>query len=159
MYYSFHLPSDCTIFIFYRNNSIVSRAKICSFLPFRKRTLKLKYCSRLKHCPRSDQCSLNPRILHVIIKKSKVTQSYPTLCDPMDCSLPAFSVHGISEARILEWVAISFSRGSSWPRDRTLVSCIAGRRFTIWATIGSFLLKSVRSNLSQNLNLQKILSK
>ena len=51
----------------------------------------------------------------------------------MDCSLPGSSVHGILQARILEWVAISFSRGSSWPRDRTPVSCIAGRFFTIWA--------------------------
>ena len=55
----------------------------------------------------------------------------PTLCDPMDCSLPGSSVHGILKARILEWMAISFSRGSSWPRDRTWVSCIAGRFFTI----------------------------
>ena len=52
----------------------------------------------------------------------------------MDCSLPGFSVHGILQARILEWVAISFSRGSSWPRDLTQVSCIAARLFTIWAT-------------------------
>ena len=54
-------------------------------------------------------------------------------CDPVDCSLPGSSVHGISEARILEWVAISFSRVSSWPRNQTQVSCIAGRFFTNWA--------------------------
>ena len=47
-----------------------------------------------------------------------------TLCDPMDCSLLGSSVHGILQARILEWVAISFTRGSSQPRDRTHVSCI-----------------------------------
>ena len=52
----------------------------------------------------------------------------------MDCSLSDSSVHGILQARILEWVAISFSRGSSWPRDWTWVSCIAHRFFTIWAT-------------------------
>ena len=52
----------------------------------------------------------------------------------MDCSLPGSSVHEILQARILEWVAIPFSRGSSWPRDWTWVSCIAGRCFTIWAT-------------------------
>ena len=51
----------------------------------------------------------------------------------MDCRLPGFSVHGILQARILEWVAISSSRAFSWPRDRTQVSCIAGRFFTIWA--------------------------
>ena len=53
------------------------------------------------------------------------------LCDPMDCSPPGSSVHGILQARILEWVAIPFSRGSSQPRDRTLVSYIAGRFFTV----------------------------
>ena len=66
--------------------------------------------------------------------KVLVPQSCPTLCDPMDCSLPGSSVQGISQARILEWVAISFSRGSSWSRDQTWVSCIAGRVFTVWAT-------------------------
>ena len=50
----------------------------------------------------------------------------------MDYSLPGSSVHGILQARILEWVAIPLSRGSFWPRDRTQVSCIAGRLFTIW---------------------------
>ena len=66
--------------------------------------------------------------------KSEVTQSCPTLCNPMDCSPKGSSVHGIFQARILEWVAISFSRGSSQPRDGTWVSCIAGRLFTTWAT-------------------------
>jgi len=51
-----------------------------------------------------------------------VAQSSPTLWDPIDCGLPGSSVCGISQARILDWVAISFSRGSSWPRDRTHVS-------------------------------------
>ena len=69
-----------------------------------------------------------------MLKWSEVTQSCPTLCDPMDCSLQGSSVHGIFQARVLEWVAISFSRGSSRPRDRTWVSHIAGRRFTVWAT-------------------------
>ena len=62
-----------------------------------------------------------------------VTQSCPTLCDPMDCNLPGSSVHGILQARTLEWVAIPFSRGSFQPKDWTQVSCIAGRFFTIWA--------------------------
>ena len=61
-------------------------------------------------------------------------QSCPTLCDPMDCSPPSSSVHGIFQARILEWVTISFSRRSSRHRDWTQVSCIIGRHFTIWAT-------------------------
>ena len=63
----------------------------------------------------------------------EVAQSCLTLCDPVDCSLPVSSIHGILQARILEWVAISFSRGSSQPRDQTQVSCTAGRRFTLWA--------------------------
>ena len=53
---------------------------------------------------------------------------------PMDCSLPGFSIHGILKSRLLEWVAISLSRGSSWPSDWTPVSYIAGRFFTTWAT-------------------------
>ena len=60
-------------------------------------------------------------------------QWHLTLCDPMDGSLPGFSVHGISQARILKWVAISFSRGSSQPRDQTQVSCNEGSFFTNWA--------------------------
>ena len=66
--------------------------------------------------------------------ETEVTQSYPTLCDPMDCSPPGSSIHWILQARILEWVAISFSRGSSQPRDRTQVSRIAGVGFNLWAT-------------------------
>ena len=53
-----------------------------------------------------------------------------SLCNPTDCSLLGSSVHGISQARILVWVAISFSRGSSQPRDRMWVSCLAGKFFT-----------------------------
>ena len=59
--------------------------------------------------------------------KVKSSQSCPTLCNPTDCSLPGSSVHGIFQARVLEWVAISFSRGTSRSRDRTLVSCLADR--------------------------------
>ena len=57
-----------------------------------------------------------------------------TLCDLTDCSPPGPSVHGILQARILEWVAIPFSKGHSWLRDRIQVSCTAGRLLTIWAT-------------------------
>ena len=63
--------------------------------------------------------------------ESEVAQSGPTLCDPMDYSLPGSSVHGIFQAIVLEWIAISFSRGSSRPRDRTQVSRIVDRRFTV----------------------------
>ena len=59
-----------------------------------------------------------------------MAQSCLTLCDPMDCSPPGSSVQGIFQARILEWVAFPFSRGSSQPRDQTQVSCIVGGFFT-----------------------------
>ena len=59
--------------------------------------------------------------------------SCPTLCDPVDYSLPGSTIHGIFQAKILEWVAISFSRRSSRPRDSTRVSHIVGWPFTIWA--------------------------
>ena len=65
----------------------------------------------------------------IVVFRSVVSDS----CDPMDYSLPGSSVHRIFQARILEWVAISFSRGSSWPRDQTQVSHIVGRCFTLWA--------------------------
>ena len=74
-----------------------------------------------------------------------VTQSCLTLCDPMDCSPPGFSVHGIVQARILEWVAILFSRGSSPPRDWTCISCISciGRGFlTIELPVTTLVFKS-----------------
>ena len=66
--------------------------------------------------------------------ESEVAQSCLTLYDPMDCSLPGSSLHGILQARVLEWGAISFSRGSSRSRDRTQVSHIPGRCFNLWAT-------------------------
>ena len=64
-----------------------------------------------------------------------VAQLCLTLCDPMDCSPPASDVRGILQTRILEWVAILLSKGSSQPRDQTWVSCIASMFFTIlgWA--------------------------
>ena len=65
---------------------------------------------------------------------SSVTHSVVSLCDPTNCSLSGSCIHGILQARILEWIVVPFSRGSSWSRDRTQVSCIAGRFFTIWAT-------------------------
>ena len=67
--------------------------------------------------------------------ESEVAQSCPTLSDPMDCSPPGSSVHGVFQARVLEWGAISFSRGSSPPRDWNRVSRLVGRRFTVWATL------------------------
>ena len=80
--------------------------------------------------------SMNPNVNYGlwVIVRVKSLKLCPTVCNPMDCSLSGPSVHGILQARILEWVAISFSRGSSRPRDQTCVSHIAGRRFNLWAT-------------------------
>ena len=66
--------------------------------------------------------------------ESEVYQLCPKLCNPMDCSPPGSSIHGILQARVLEWGAITFSRGSAWPRDQTQVPHIISRHFTIWAT-------------------------
>ena len=67
-------------------------------------------------------------------KESESAQLCPTLCDPMDYSLPGSSVHEIFQAVVLEWIAISFPRGSSQTRNQTQDSCITGGFFTIWAT-------------------------
>ena len=70
------------------------------------------------------------RSTFVAVCSAQSLQSCPALCHPMGSSLPGSSVHGICQARILEWIAMPSSRGSSWPRDRTHASCIAGRFFT-----------------------------
>ena len=74
-------------------------------------------------------------------EKVLVAQPCPTLCNPKDCSLPGSSVHGILQARILEWIALPFFRGSSQPRDWTWVSWILGRFFTIWAIREDFKIR------------------
>ena len=70
-------------------------------------------------------------LLFKMLSAAKSLQSCLTLCDPIDSSLPGSSIPGILQTRILEWVAISFSRGLSQPRDRIWVSCIAGGSFTV----------------------------
>ena len=91
----------------------------------------------------------NVRPFHSTWKKSEseVAQLCLTLCDPIDCSLPGSSIHGIFQTTVLEWVAISFSRRSSQPRDWTQVSCTAGRRFTVWATREALVLHDLSLNL------------
>ena len=84
--------------------------------------------------PFSSSPTICQPLCQIILKWSEVAQLCQTLWDPVDCSLPGCSVHGILQARILEWIAISFPRGSSQPRDQTRVSHIAGRCFTLWAT-------------------------
>ena len=84
-----------------------------------------------------------------------VAQLCPTLCDPVDCSLLGSSVHGILQTRILEWVAIPFSRGSFQPRDWTQVSYIAGRFFTIWTIrkAQKFRVWVLKNYTNQNISL------
>ena len=89
----------------------------------------LSLCLHFCCCP-ANRFS-NTICLDSMTVKSEVAQSCPTLCDPMGCSLPGSSVHGIIQAIVLEWIAISFSRGSSQPRDQTRVSCTVDRRFTV----------------------------
>ena len=88
---------------------------------------------------------------HMVASEVKVTQSCPTLCYPMD-----YTVHGILQARILKWVAIPFSRGSSQPRDQSQVSCIAGGFFTSWATgethASKVMSKILQTRLQQFVN-------
>ena len=79
-------------------------------------------------------------LIKVLIFKLLVTQPCLTLWDPMVCGLSASSAHGILQARILEWVAIPFCRGSSWPRDWTWVFCIVDRFLTVWATLISSVM-------------------
>ena len=117
----------------------------------------VSYMDLLKHSGLISFCFLNPATLHnmlsiqntdlfpfrywlvedvgtILYLVGLVTQSCPTLCNPMDCSPPGSSVRVILQERILEWVAIPFSRECSWPKVRTWVSCLAGRFFTIWIT-------------------------
>ena len=81
----------------------------------------------------SRGCSQTGLVVELSCVHAKSLQSGVTLYDPMDCSLPESFVHGILQARILEWVVIPFSRGSSWPRDRTHVSYASctGRRVLV----------------------------
>ena len=88
--------------------------------------------------------------------ENEVAQSCPTLCNPRGCSLPGSSVHGIFQAWILEWVAIAFSRGSSRPRDRTRVSRIVGRCFTVWAIRDDFNVHSSIIYHSQDMEATKL---
>ena len=112
---------------FFCGNSILfSRVAVLLFIPANMCTKVLVFL----HFPSAYYFLF----LLIVVVVVLVSQSCLTLCDPTDCSPPGSSVCGILQARILEWVAIPFSRGSFWCRDRIQVSCIAGRFFTMWAT-------------------------
>ena len=115
------------------NQTISASAFRAPGLGYTSATVKLYICIHALHvCVCVCVCVC-------VIRGGLVTQSCPTLCNPLDCSPPGFPVHGISQARILEWVAISSSRGSFWPRDQTHVSYIAGRFFTAEPSEISFI--------------------
>ena len=118
------------------NNIVLYTWKMLEELSQEKGPLQLWWCIALKFIiiailqyTQISNCYMYMRAM--------LLQSRLTLCDPLDCYLPDSSVHGILQARILEWVAVCSSMGSFWPRNRThisSVSCIAGRFFIHWAT-------------------------
>ena len=99
----------------------------------RTRRVLTSTCEGRSSCVRIWESKLEPACSRPLQSALCIHCVCLTLCDPMDCSPPGSSVPRILQARILEWVAIPFSRGSSWSRDWTWLSCIAGRFFTIWA--------------------------
>ena len=106
-----------------RNQKHIKQKQYCkTFNKDFKNGPDLKKKKGFKKSPQNCVCAL-------------VTQLCLTLWDPMDCSPPGSSVHGILQARKTKWVAISFSKGTSRPRDQTWVSCIAGWFFTVWAVL------------------------
>ena len=92
----------------------------------------LKYHLKLKTRKKKD-AGVSGLGHHIIIWSYLVSELCLTLCDPMDCTLPGSSVHGISQARILEWAAISFSRTSSQPRHQIHISCTGRQILYHWA--------------------------
>ena len=137
-YNSAHLAATlCVHFLWCRDQQAQPRKTSDLGLCVLKRLLVLSLTCTLEVLTweNADQDSFFPLISLMIsfleticMVKVKIAPSCPPLCDPVN-----YTVHGILQARILEWVAVPFSRGSSQPRDLTQVSCIAGRFFTSWA--------------------------
>ena len=100
-----------------RNNIVTNSIKTLKMVHIKKKSFK----QRVYKSPCVCVC------VCVCVLCALVAQSCLTLCDPTDCSPPGFSVHGILQAQILEWIDISFSRGTSQPRDRTLVGTARDR--------------------------------
>ena len=102
----------------------VVQEAVIKTIPKGKNTERQKWLSEeaLKRAGKEQKLKAKEKRKVKVKSENEVTQSCLTLCDPVDCSLSGSSVHGIFQARVLEWGAISFSRGSSQPRDRTWVS-------------------------------------
>ena len=137
-----YLTADCIPSSLYTHSSAESRMvknKFCWIsYSCRERPCFIKMSSKLGTLKATANCPQNLLECVLLAMKvsewvSEVAQSCLTLCNPMDYSLQGSSVHGIFQARVLVWVAISFPRGFSQPRDWTQDSWIAGRCFTVWA--------------------------
>ena len=116
---------------FLYSSSMYSYHLLISSDSVRSITISVLYCVHL-----CMKCSLGISnfLEEASAAAAKLLQSCPTLCNSMDCSLSSSFIHGFFKARVLEWVAISFSRGSSRPRDRTRVSRIVSKTLYLWAT-------------------------
>ena len=119
-----------------KNTGVGCHALLQGIFPTQGLNPSLPHCRQILYLLSHQGSPCRSKCGHITFleSESEVAQTCPTLCDPMDCSLPGSSVHGIFQAIVLEWIAISFSRGSSQPRDWTPVSRIVDRRFTVWAT-------------------------
>ena len=127
------LQGTCSVLVLHSLPSINSKC-VLSHLFWELETLRSGSCLLLCLLGHWGQCYLCSEMHGVyllgvcvssVICLCSVAQSYLTLCDPMDCSPPCSSVHGIFQVRILEWVAISYPRGPSWIRDRTHIFCVS----------------------------------
>ena len=128
----FFTPQDITNSVFKAVLHIISNSSFFFLFCIQNTVLSVSFRGALYSNVNKDNVKeWNVQMLSFERVLCFVTQLCPTLCDPTDCSPPGSSVHGILQARLLEWVAVPFSRGSSRPRDRTQVSRIAGRFFTI----------------------------
>ena len=116
-----------------KNTGVGCHSLLLGIFPTQGSNPGLWHCRQILYCL-SHQESPQYILIHTLRVKVKLLSHVRLFATPMDCSLPGSSVHGIFQARTLEWVAISFPRGSSPPRDWNQVSHIVGRRFTVWAT-------------------------
>ena len=132
--YTIQKPHYLQVLIWSAEATVKQNKKTSKYTNFWKSIFFSCYFCLVGFCLILFKWARNRDVAGVKVNQSEVAQSCLTLCDPMDCSLPGSSVHGIFQAIVLEWIVISFSRGSSRPRDRTRVSRIADRHFTVWAT-------------------------
>ena len=131
MILSFCLPSNGESWVIYEETDLTTATGIHFLIFILYWTQLINNVVLVSGVQRSDS---------VLYLCAKLLQSCLTLCDTMDCSPPGFSVHGILQEKTLDWIARSFSRGSSWPRDRThvsYISCIGRQVLYHWCHLGS----------------------